>query len=112
MLQGFFELFVGKGNVTEHFVRKLAHFTEFFVLGLELAVLFCSFSSKPILFSLLVALTDETIQLFTGRGSQVKDVWLDFFGACTGYFMGMVALRLIQKRLDKRKNNSATVSET
>ena len=30
------ELFVGKGRVTEHLVRKLAHFTEFALLGFEL----------------------------------------------------------------------------
>lgn len=34
--------------------------------------------------ALFVALTDETIQIFSNRGSQVQDVWLDFFGACVG----------------------------
>ena len=33
------ELFVGKGKVTEHLVRKLAHFTEFFALGAEFSFL-------------------------------------------------------------------------
>ena len=33
------EVFVGKGNVTEHLVRKLAHFTEFFALGTEFSFL-------------------------------------------------------------------------
>ena len=32
----FLELFVGKGSVTERLVRKLAHFAEFALLGLEL----------------------------------------------------------------------------
>lgn len=34
--------------------------------------------------ALFVALTDETIQIFSNRGSQVQDVWLDFCGACVG----------------------------
>jgi VanZ family protein len=32
------EVFVGSGNVTNHLVRKLAHFTEFAMLGGELAL--------------------------------------------------------------------------
>ena len=39
-------------------------------------------------FALLVALADETIQLFSpGRGSQVTDVWIDFAGACLGILL-------------------------
>ena len=33
------ELFVGKGNVTEFLVRKLAHFCEFGLLGCELSLM-------------------------------------------------------------------------
>ena len=75
------ELFVGDGNATNHLIRKIAHFTEFFVLGLELCWLFGLWKKPPIwpLFvGLCIALTDETIQIFYERGSQVQDVWLDF----------------------------------
>ena len=87
LIEPLLELLVGQGNVTDRMVRKLAHLTEFAVLGALLllltaaafrvrlqSVLNCQF------FLLLAALTDETIQLFTGRGSQVRDVWLDFAG--------------------------------
>lgn len=81
------EIFMGKGNVTEHFVRKLAHFTEFFALGLESSLLaFFVLRRRRVgffaclLFGLLSALTDETIQMFTGRGPSVADVWLDYSG--------------------------------
>lgn len=39
------ELFIGKGNATNHLIRKLAHYAEFFVLGTELCLL-CSLLKK------------------------------------------------------------------
>ena len=71
--------------LSEYFVRKLAHFTEFFILGLSFFG-YIRISNKininrciQICFaSCLVAMTDETIQYFSGRGSMLLDVWLDF----------------------------------
>lgn len=85
------EVFVGRGNVTDHLVRKLAHFTEFFTLGAELSALLWVRGAvgaqryfNGLFAGVAVALCDETVQLFTGRGSQVQDVWLDIFGAVCG----------------------------
>ncbi|MEA4888168.1 MAG: VanZ family protein [Clostridiaceae bacterium] len=85
------EVFVGKGNVTDHLVRKLAHFTEFSALGCELALLAVlrkSVRLQPFInclfIGLAVAVIDETIQIFSNRGSQVSDVLLDFSGSVTG----------------------------
>lgn len=88
------ERVVGKGNVTDHLVRKLAHFFEFSVLGIEMSALsFLHHSPRrtlyfsitlPVFCGLLAALTDETIQIVSARGSQVQDVWLDFAGVCVG----------------------------
>ena len=71
------------------YVRKIAHFTEFGILGLEMAlftVLFtaCSRRDKIYLsfFGPVVAVIDETIQKFTGRGSAFFDVMID----SAGYF--------------------------
>ena len=67
-------------------VRKIAHFTEFFILGVWTAFYAVFFIKryKAYLFSLptalLVALADETIQIFSGRGPMIFDVWIDFFG--------------------------------
>ena len=75
LLEPVLEMVVGEGNVTEFLVRKLAHFTEFFVLGLELLTFFAY--RKPLFpQAFLLALThgffaaflDETIQIFSGRG--------------------------------------------
>ncbi len=103
MIAPFLEFFVGKGNVTLYFVRKLAHFAEFGILGLQLGILIKKPKSSAFLFAILCAMTDETIQIFTGRGSQVQDVWLDFVGASTGILAGIAILYLIQTIRNRRK---------
>jgi VanZ family protein len=78
-----------------HFVRKAAHFTEFFILGFLFAGLTLCVRYRRgfwhnglLLFAALaVAVTDEFIQSFTGRGPSVRDVVLDFSGALTGLLL-------------------------
>ena len=93
------EIFTGKGNVTEHLVRKLAHFAEYMVLGVELGGLFGGDLRKYLIAAthgLLAAFVDETIQLFvSGRSGQVQDVWLDLSGICLG--AGIAALIILAK---------------
>ncbi len=86
-------------------LRKLAHFTEFAALGAELLFLAAvrrrlglQAASNCAFASLLVALTDEMIQLASGRNSQVLDVLLDFSGALTGILIAWLICRLIKKR--------------
>ena len=91
--------------VSNHFVRKTAHFCEFGLLGAELVLLMrlrggrgfqCLCNSA--FAALLAAVTDETIQVFSGRGSQVLDVVLDFSGAVAGILL----CTLIAKRSEKK----------
>lgn len=85
-------------DITEHIIRKLAHFTEFTALGILLSidtVLFLKNMKQyvwiPLFIGLLVALIDETIQLFPiGRSSSVKDVWIDFSGVIFGTILLLV----------------------
>lgn len=82
-------------------IRKLAHWSEFFLLGLELAYLVRPVSAA-LLGGLSAALADETIQLFIpGRAGQVRDVWIDFFGFC----VGLAVLLLVQRQRGRRKEN-------
>lgn len=98
LVKPFLELFVGEGNVTDHLVRKLAHVCEFALLGFFICIYSRKLFSVPAFaLSLLVGVMDETIQLFTGRGSQVRDVWIDLLGACLGYLCGTVVLLLLRK---------------
>ena len=74
-----------------HFVRKMAHFTEFACLGglsAGLLAVYRKVGLHPVahLFAggFLVAAIDETIQIYSNRGSQLQDVWLDFAGFSAG----------------------------
>ena len=85
-------------------LRKLAHFTEFAAFGAELLFLAAvrrrlglQAASNCAFAALLAALTDETIQLISGRNSQVLDVLLDFSGALTGILIAWLICRLIKK---------------
>lgn len=87
-----------------HIVRKAAHFTEFACLGglsAGLLAVFRKVSFHPVahLFcgGFFVAAIDETIQIFTNRGSQLQDVWLDFAGFSAGLVL-VLAVRAIACR--------------
>lgn len=88
----------------DHILRKLAHFCEFGLLGLELALLVwlrLNLSLKSFFLaaaaSLAVAVTDETLQYFTGRSCQLSDVLLDFSGAVCG-IVGIWIISLLIKK--------------
>ncbi len=108
------EVVVGHGNVNDHLVRKLAHFTEFAVLDAELSFLLIFLRKvrfQPIIncsfFALSCAVIDETIQIFSSRGSQVQDVLLDFSGALTGIFLVFIVyLPFHHKRLKKERRQT------
>ena len=88
-------LFGGADIISEHLIRKAAHFTEFaglgalgyacFKRGIRVPASVFSAAASSVFFGLLTALTDETIQLFVeGRSGQITDVWIDFAGVCFG----------------------------
>lgn len=80
-------------------VRKLAHMTEFTVLGALWSVVPGVGLSGKLLCCLLTALADETIQLFVpGRSGQVSDVWIDFTGAVLGTALGYLLCLLLRRR--------------
>ena len=54
--------------------------------------------------ALTAALIDETIQIFSDRGSAVVDVWIDFSGAITGSAFGFLILILFSFISSKKKN--------
>ena len=93
----------------EFFVRKLAHFTEYFILGvlMFLSVNETSISRKEIvtiILCVLVASCDETIQLFSaGRSGKVADVLLDSAGAITGVLLLKVFIGYLRARNARRK---------
>lgn len=81
-------------------LRRIAHGVEYFILGALAVSMFFNTKSfkvaKPMLFSVLVAMGDETLQLYVdGRASEIMDIWMDFGGAVLGIliFWGIHALR-------------------
>ena len=97
----FLELFVGRGNVTLNLVRKLAHVTEFTVLGATLGALFARMRRWYLLSLALgaaVAAVDETIQLFSQRGSQLSDVGIDVCGVLLGILLCALFRALLRKK--------------
>ena len=91
---GLLRLIFGPEKATEHLLRKLAHFGEFFLLGAEMYLLAaeCGRTGIAAAFGVLLrcnfcAFLDETIQIFSGRGPDIKDVWLDTFGAAAGILL-------------------------
>lgn len=95
---------VNLGPLSEHTVRKLAHFAEFtlegFLLMLCLRVYtshFVRHVSWPLLGGMTTALMDETIQRFIpGRSSQVTDVWIDMGGVVCGLFVALILLLIVR----------------
>lgn len=105
MLRPILEVFVGRGNVTLLLVRKLAHVFEFALLGLLLGTfalgingartgvkLLCAYVSGQ-----LCALLDETVQIFSHRGSSVADIWIDSLGVVLGVLLALAVYAISRK---------------
>jgi len=99
------ELFLSAERISEHLIRKLAHFIEFALLGAELTLL-CVILRRVRLqqiinclsASLAVAVADEALQLLSDRGPQVSDVLLDFCGAAFGILFVLLIYGLARIR--------------
>lgn len=94
-------LFHSTPTLTEHLVRKLAHFSEFALAGVLGHICFSQWRKEmrfcilcTLFAGLFIALCDETIQLFVpGRSGQIMDVWIDF----SGYVAGMFVWAIVHK---------------
>ena len=97
--------------IDEFLLRKAAHFSEYALLGAELSLLLSLLSDRrgaplahgrnlidfPAL-GFLAAAIDETIQIFTGRGSSLLDVWLDTAGCLTGFFLVLLIFKIVRSK--------------
>ena len=87
-------------EVLSFIIRKLAHFTEYLILGfLTINMLNKNDISKKYLISILICLiyatSDEIHQIFApGRACQIKDILIDSIGSITGIYL----YKLISKR--------------
>ena len=88
----------------DHWLRKLAHFGEFGMLGAELGLLLCLNRRQSVqdfvncaFAGLAVAVTDEALQLISNRGSQVQDILLDFAGFLAGLLLWALLWSVAEK---------------
>ena len=96
-----------KAKEIELFVRKLAHFSIYLIVGLLLmgftSTYNLDFSKKfviCIIIGIIYASTDEIHQLFiAGRSGQITDVFIDTFGVITG---SLICNLIIQKCIKSR----------
>lgn len=90
-----FALF-GVDEVSTHLVRKLAHVSEFFIL----ALLVCTYLRGSVIKGFYVCFTaaflDESVQILSGRGSLVSDVWVDLIGVALSVLV-FQGFRLLKK---------------
>lgn len=98
------------GGEEGHFmIRKLAHFIEYAALGAISHLFFDSFMrdkyKKYVTLSLVgvaVPLIDETIQIFSGRGPALSDVWIDVGGYLVGVLCVFCGNLLVRRAFEKR----------
>ncbi len=106
---GFFlsliESVFGSGFITEHILRKMAHFTEYMLLGMaayyDVMRLFTKGNPRTVIamyICLFTSVADESIQLFVeGRTGKLTDVWIDHSGSLTGIIIAFIILKLYRR---------------
>ena len=117
-LKPFLRLFVDVENIdVSKLVRKIAHFVEYFLLAIGVSgLVYFIYKSRcvrvygvALFYVLLIAVLDETVQLFVGRFSSLLDVILDFFASLIGFLFSIVLLMLLSKvkrSLNEKRRNS------
>ncbi len=95
----------GIGETGHYLVRKAAHLTEFAFLGAIFLLLSGEYTkdkAKRALSSMFVGffvpLVDETVQLFSGRGAAISDIWIDVLGYVIGSGLTVLFIFLSAKR--------------
>lgn len=74
-------------------VRKIAHYSEYFILGL-LLLINVNKSYYSLIIGLIYAITDEIHQYFVpGRVFALKDILIDFSGVLTIFFIYVLIKR-------------------
>ena len=84
-------------------IRKLAHFTEYFILGILVYNMIYNLNKKKyisIIICILYAISDEIHQLFViGRSCKFIDILIDSCGSITGiYFLYLIYKIFLKKK--------------
>lgn len=95
---------ITNNNTLSIIIRKLAHYTEYLILGI-LVINLNNNKSKSIYLSIIIcllyAISDEFHQSFVpGRSCQILDIAIDFLGSLTGTFI----YKLINKKITSHRH--------
>ena len=105
--------FVFPFELTENFVRTMAHFSEFACLSFFMNNLFVSKKEKlcPVIactLSFIYAITDEIHQIFVpGRACQFQDMMVDLAGIISGMAVYAIIYIIIKKAIKKFEMRNA-----
>lgn len=89
--------YLGLDSVDKITVRKIAHVIEFLMLSVFTALYWRGKIVKNIYTGLTVAFFDESIQVITGRGALITDIWIDLIGVGIGTVIGYAIWKLKKK---------------
>lgn len=93
---------LGLGTVEDRVVRKVAHVTEYLILSVFVAVFWEGSAVRACYTGFTIAFLDETIQVLSGRGALITDVWVDMIGVAIGTGVGV---GIWTRRAEKRAAN-------
>ena len=110
-IDGILRCFGIEAEMSELVIRKLAHFIEYFVLGILLSLTAYAYvrrRGRMLLIALpaglAIAVIDELIQLGSeGRACEVRDMLLDYCAVLTASLMIMLILYLTARRREKKQ---------
>lgn len=93
--------FTGENSIS-YDIRDVAHTVEFAILGIEIVLLVRSKNHihqwlETISYCGFAALTDESIQHFSGRAPELIDIWHDILGALIGSLIGLIIILLLER---------------
>ena len=84
---------LGLRPMTHNTLRKCAHVFEYTILALAASFVWRGKIVGLMGAGMFVALCDETVQIFSRRGSLVKDIWIDMIGIVLGTLLGWLLTR-------------------
>ena len=101
-------------SISHTVIRKLAHFSEFAVLGGEFSLLVIALNKESVKWylqilpcGLFVAAVDEGLQFLSDRAPAITDVMIDFCGYCTAVAVFLVIFLIRNKSKTKQNSKGA-----
>lgn len=96
----------GSQPPSQHAVRKAAHVLEFAVLSALLLLCFRGNVLNCVGAGFSSAFLDESLQMLSGRGAEIGDVWIDLIGIVAGTLLGLLIRKAALALRDRKAKNT------